>query len=59
MIAKNHTYRLACFILLVILHFNGAAQLTIIVDKYPEREDESDDIYISGNFEGWSGGILD
>ena len=59
MISKNSIYKLTCFILLVILQFDGAAQLTIIIDKYPEPMLVNESIFMSGNFEGWSGGSAD
>ena len=45
----------AC-ILGLLISFCVSAQVTIIVDKVPENTPENIEIFISGDFEGWSGG---
>lgn len=59
MISKNIIYKLVCLFFLVIVHSNTKAQLTIIVDEYPQSLKDDDKIFVSGNFEGWSGGSED
>ncbi|GGG40147.1 TIM-barrel domain-containing protein [Bizionia arctica] len=45
----------ACFLGLLI-GFNSLAQVTIVVDEFPENTPENATVFISGNFDGWSGG---
>ncbi|MFT4533070.1 MAG: putative alpha/beta superfamily hydrolase [Saprospiraceae bacterium] len=59
MMSKNNIYKLTCLILLLALQLDGAGQLTVIVDKYPEPLHVNENIFISGSFEGWSGGSAD
>ena len=47
--------KIAC-ILGLLISFCVSAQVTIIVDKVPENTPENIEIFISGDFEGWSGG---
>ncbi|MFD2567379.1 TIM-barrel domain-containing protein [Pseudotenacibaculum haliotis] len=43
-------------LLLIFLSFSLSAQVTIIIDELPEATAKDASIFISGNFEGWSGG---
>lgn len=45
------------YILFTFLSFHLSAQVTIIVDQLPENTDPEASVYISGNFEGWTGGV--
>lgn len=47
--------RIAC-ILCLLIAFSVSAQVTIIVEEVPEHTPENTAIFISGNFEGWTGG---
>ena len=40
----------------MLIGFNLAAQVTILVEKVPSNTAKDASIFISGNFEGWSGG---
>ncbi len=51
---KNITYILA-----FLLSYSVFAQVTIIVDGLPENTSKDASIFISGDFEGWSGGHED
>ena len=43
-------------IIFLLIGFNLAAQATIILEEYPSQTPENASIFISGSFEGWSGG---
>ena len=43
-------------IILLFLGFTAFGQVTIIVDKLPEETPKNAPIFISGDFEGWTGG---
>lgn len=43
-------------IILFLLAYCINAQVTFVIDELPEIHDAEKGIYISGNFEGWSGG---
>ena len=45
-----------CFILLSLYLSLSFAQVTVIVDELPENTPENSSIFISGDFEGWTGG---
>ena len=47
--------KLGCFLALFI-GFNAFAQVTILVEELPKETPENASIFISGNFEGWTGG---
>ncbi len=44
------------FIITLFIEFSLSAQVTIIVEELPERTPKNASIFISGDFEGWSGG---
>jgi alpha-glucosidase len=45
------------FLVLVVLSFQKTlAQVTFVIDKLPENTAEADSIFITGDFDGWSGG---
>ncbi|WP_369412172.1 TIM-barrel domain-containing protein [Hanstruepera marina] len=44
------------YILFLFLFQSAFAQVTFIIEELPEIHDAEKGIYISGNFEGWSGG---
>ena len=46
----SYPFRICCFGLSV----NG--QTTFVIKKYPENTPINDQIYMSGDFEGWTGG---
>lgn len=50
------TYRLLLFLGCLFLSQFIYAQITVIINELPENHDYSKSIYISGDFEGWSGG---
>ncbi|WP_299158481.1 TIM-barrel domain-containing protein [uncultured Tenacibaculum sp.] len=43
-------------ILFILIGLNISAQVTIIVDELPNKTPKEASIFISGSFEGWSGG---
>lgn len=43
-------------VLFLFLTFHLTAQVTIVVDELPTETPKNVPIFISGNFEGWSGG---
>lgn len=44
-----------CFILFLLCQLSFG-QVTFVINELPEAHDFSQDVYISGNFEGWTGG---
>ena len=44
------------YILIVLLFQTAYAQVTFLVNEWPENTTENISIYISGDFEGWTGG---
>lgn len=46
---------IVCFLVL-LLGFGVSAQVTIIVEQFPKQTPKNAAIFISGDFEGWSGG---
>ncbi|NNC51238.1 MAG: hypothetical protein HKO01_11965, partial [Flaviramulus sp.] len=43
-------------ILIVLVFYSGFAQVTFVVDKIPKETPKDASIFISGDFEGWTGG---
>ncbi len=39
-----------------LMVLKSSAQVTFIVNEFPEKTLETNSVYLSGNFEGWSGG---
>jgi len=48
--------RIKWFIICGLICQIAIGQVTFIVNQLPENHDYSKSIYISGDFEGWSGG---
>jgi len=44
------------YILIVLLFQTAYSQVTFVVSEFPENTPENTSIYISGDFEGWTGG---
>jgi alpha-glucosidase len=43
-------------ILIILLFQKTHSQVTFLIDKFPENTPDNKSIYISGDFEGWTGG---
>lgn len=43
-------------VLILFIGFSSYAQVTIVVEDYPKESSKKSPIFISGDFEGWSGG---
>lgn len=52
----NHTYQIPLILGFLFLSQIVIAQVTFIINELPENHDYSQSIYISGDFEGWTGG---
>ena len=44
------------YLLLLVISQISFAQVTFVINELPENHDFSKSIYVSGNFEGWTGG---
>ncbi|WP_339917230.1 alpha/beta hydrolase [Yeosuana marina] len=44
------------FLFSFLMVLKSLAQVTFIVNEFPEKTLETNSVYLSGNFEGWSGG---
>jgi alpha-glucosidase len=49
---KNILFSIFCFLIISTIY----SQVTFILDELPDNTKKNDSIYISGDFEGWTGG---
>lgn len=52
-------YRFLLLHILLLVSFGASAQLTVVINSYPEDTPFADDIYIAGNFNAWNPGNPD
>ena len=56
MSGTGYSYQYLIVIVILLYSNNLLGQVTFVIDNLPENTPETDTIYISGNFEGWTGG---